>query len=96
MRANNHSPLQNTVAIVREIHTYGLQTAIDQKSISAQHTGLGKKLIKEAEKIVREESGAKKIAAISGIGARAYWRKNGYKLKNTYMTKKMRERIRAC
>ena len=46
-------------------------------------------MIKEAEKIVREESGAKKIAAISGVGARAYWRKNGYKLKNGYMAKSL-------
>jgi len=99
MRANNHSPLRNTkcklplqdAAIIREIHTYGLQTGIGQKSISAQHTGLGKKLIQEAEKIAPAEFGVKKIAAISGVGARAYWRKNGYKLQKTYMIKKLRE-----
>jgi len=88
-------PLQDA-AIIREIHTYGVQTAIGKAAVSAQHTGLGKKLIKEAEKIACEEFGAKKIAAISGVGARAYWRKNGYKLQNTYMVKKLRERIRAC
>lgn len=87
---NMVSPLRDA-ALIREIHTYGLQTAINQKAISAQHTGLGKKLIEEAEKIARDEFGLKKIAAISGVGARAYWRKNGYKLQNTYMIKKLRE-----
>ena len=89
IRANNHSPLRNTVAIIREIHTYGIQTAIGKKSTSAQHTGLGRKLIAEAEIIAKTEFGVKKIAAISGIGARAYWRKNGYKLKNGYMIKNL-------
>jgi len=78
--------LKNT-ALVREIHTYGLQTPLAQKSISAQHTGLGKKMIVEAEKIASNEFGVKKIAAISGIGARAYWRKLGYKLQRSYMVK---------
>jgi elongator complex protein 3 len=88
-RANNYSPLRNanTIGIIREIHTYGIQTAIGKIATSAQHTGLGKKLILEAEKIAKTEFGVKKIAAISGVGARAYWRKNGYKLKNGYMVK---------
>ena len=85
---NTVSPLRNA-ALIREIHTYGVQTAIGKAAISAQHTGLGKKLISEAERIAKSEFGAKKIAAISGIGARAYWRKNGYKLQNTYMTKSL-------
>ncbi len=97
------SPLpKNTNAIIREIHTYGLQIPIELKSESArpkgearlsaaQHTGLGKKLIKEAEHVAKTEFGAKKIAAISGVGARQYWRKNGYKLQKTYMVKKIRE-----
>jgi len=80
-------PALKNAALVREIHTYGLQTALREKAVSAQHTGLGKKLVQEAEKIALKEFGMKKIAAIAGIGARAYWRKNGYRLKNTYMVK---------
>ncbi|MFZ3074101.1 MAG: tRNA uridine(34) 5-carboxymethylaminomethyl modification radical SAM/GNAT enzyme Elp3 [Minisyncoccales bacterium] len=76
------------IGLIREIHTYGLQTAIGKIATSAQHTGLGKKLIWEAKQIAKSEFGVKKIAAISGVGARQYWRKNGYKLKNTYMVKK--------
>jgi elongator complex protein 3 len=47
-------------------------------------------LIKEAEKITKKEFGLKKIAVISGVGARQYWRKFGYKLKDTYMVKSLK------
>ena len=82
-------PALKNAALVREIHTYGMQTPIAAKSVSAQHTGLGKKLIQEAEMISKAEFKLKKIAAISGIGARAYWRKNNYQLKNTYLIKSL-------
>ena len=90
IRANDYSPLRDKIGIIREIHTYGTQTPIAEKGASAQHTGLGKKLIFEAEKIAKTEFGVKKIAAISGVGARPYWRKNGYKLKESYMVKSLR------
>jgi elongator complex protein 3 len=77
----------NNEAIIREIHTYGLQVPIGQKSAAAQHQGLGRKLIKEAERIAKNEFSIKKIAAISGVGARPYWRKFGYKLQDSYMVK---------
>ena len=83
---------QNT-AIIREVHTYGQQLPIDGSRtsiISPQHKGLGKKLIKEAEKITKKELGLSQIAVISGVGVRGYYRALGYKLKNTYMTKNLR------
>jgi elongator complex protein 3 len=43
-----------------------------------------------AEKIAKKEFGRKKIAVISGIGVRRYYRKLGYKLKNTYMVKNIK------
>jgi elongator complex protein 3 len=58
-------------------------------SVSPQHIGLGKKLILEAEKITREEFNLKKIVVISGVGVRGYYRKLGYKLKDTYMVKNL-------
>ncbi|HOX10433.1 MAG TPA: tRNA uridine(34) 5-carboxymethylaminomethyl modification radical SAM/GNAT enzyme Elp3 [Candidatus Moranbacteria bacterium] len=77
-------------AIIREVHTYGKMTKIDKKdSASPQHIGLGKKLLIEAEKIAKKEFGLKKIAVISGVGVRDYYRKAGYKLKDTYMIKKL-------
>jgi elongator complex protein 3 len=74
-------------AIIREVHTYGKQIKVDKKSTSAQHQGLGKKLIEYAEKIASKEYKLKKITVISGIGVREYYRKLGYKLKETYMIK---------
>ncbi|MCK4473952.1 tRNA uridine(34) 5-carboxymethylaminomethyl modification radical SAM/GNAT enzyme Elp3 [Candidatus Parcubacteria bacterium] len=75
-------------AIIRELHTYGqLHPIGDTYVISPQHKGLGKKLVKQAEKITKKEFGVKKIAVISGVGARQYWRKLGYKLKDTFMVK---------
>lgn len=82
-------PVLKDAAIIREVHTYGQMTPVDEKSLSAQHKGLGKKLIKEAEKIAKKEFKINEVAVISGIGVRSYWRKLGYKLKDTYMTKKI-------
>jgi len=78
-------------ATIRELHTYGqLHPLVVRDPISGkspQHKGLGKKLIKEAERIVKKEFGLKKISVISGIGVRDYYRKLSYKLKDTYMVK---------
>ena len=78
-------------ATVREIHTYGQLYPLRGRValISPQHKGLGKKLIKEAEKIAKKEFGLNKIAVISGVGVRNYWKKLGYKLKDTYMIKNL-------
>ena len=80
----------NNAAIIREVHTYGQTLPINSKSKkSPQHIGLGKKLITEAEKITQKEFNLKKIAVISGVGVRGYYRKLGYKLEDEYMTKKL-------
>lgn len=42
--------------------------------------------MKAAEEIA-QKNGYKKIAVISGIGVREYYKKLGYKLEGTYMTK---------
>ena len=81
-------PVLRHSAIIREIHTYGPVHPIGKEklTISAQHKGLGKKLIKEAEKITKELE-KEKIAVISGVGARDYYKKLGYKPKDTFMVK---------
>jgi len=80
------SVLKNS-AIIREIQTFGQLIPVGEKKLAPQHRGLGKKLIREAEKIAKEEFKKKKIAIISGVGVREYFRKLGYKLKQTYMVK---------
>jgi len=83
--------ISNNSAIVREIHTYGQMAKIargrDSGSLAAQHKGLGKKLMEEAEKITKEFR-IGKLSVISGVGVRGYYRKLGYRLENTYMVKK--------
>jgi elongator complex protein 3 len=73
--------------IIREVHTYGQQIEIGESGDS-QHRGLGKALIEKAEGIAKEH-GYTKIAVISGIGARDYYRKYGYELSGEYMVKKI-------
>ncbi len=89
-RSRNIIPVLKEAAIIREVHTYGQMTPVGEKGLQPQHRGLGKKLIKEAEKIVKKEFGLKKIAIISGVGVRSYYRqKLAYRLKDTYMIKKI-------
>lgn len=79
--------ISNNQAIIRELHVYGQALKLGKKG-KTQHTGLGKQLIKEAEKIVKE-SKINKLKIISGVGVREYYRKLGYKLdkQGIYMEK---------
>jgi len=77
-------------AYIRELHTYGQLIEIGKKGKkSSQHTGMGKKLMIEVEKICRKKK-IKKLAVISGAGVRDYYRKLGFKLENTYMVKNIK------
>lgn len=86
---NNLLPILKNTAIIRELHTYGQMITLGKKSLAPQHKGLGKKLMKEAEKITKKELKLPRIAVISGVGVREYYRKLGYKLKDEYMIKEL-------
>jgi len=94
LRLNNKTIKQyNNITIadafIRELHTYGQLVGLGKEEDTAsQHKGTGKKLIIEAEKIVKKNKYTK-LAIISGVGVRGYYRKLGYKLEKTYMTKKL-------
>jgi elongator complex protein 3 len=76
--------------IVRELHVYGKSLKIGEKEESEiQHSGLGKSLMKEAEKISKEEFDAKKLLVISAVGTREYYQKLGYSLYGPYMSKRL-------
>jgi len=78
-------------AIIREIHVYGQALDIGEKAkIFGQHSGLGKQLILQAEKLVLE-NGINHLKIISGVGVREYYRKLGYKIdeEKIYMIKKL-------
>jgi elongator complex protein 3 len=87
---NHFLPILQNAALIREVHTYGKLTQIDkQDSSSPQHIGFGKKLLLEAEKIAKEEFNLDKIVVISGVGVRGYYKKQGYKLRDTYLVKNL-------
>ncbi|MBW2976903.1 GNAT family N-acetyltransferase [Candidatus Woesearchaeota archaeon] len=74
-------------ALIRELHVYSEALAIGKKSDeSFQHRGIGKKLMKKAEEIALKNK-KNKIVVISGIGARQYFEKLGYKKDGHYMSK---------
>ena len=80
--------VKDNSCIVRELHVYGKSLKIGEKEESEiQHSGLGKSLMKEAEKISKEEFDAKKLLVISAVGTREYYQKLGYSLYGPYMSK---------
>ncbi len=91
LRINEHIPENGYRAIIREIHVYGSEVPLgEHKEDAIQHTGLGRKLMQEAERISYEEFGADKLAIISGVGARSYFRNEfGYELERSYMVKNL-------
>ena len=91
---NNIFPEIKNASIVRELHVYGQMIPVYDENLDdeigkTQHLGLGKRLMQEAEKITLDHK-IKKIAVISGIGVRNYYRKLGYKLQGTYLTKSLK------
>ncbi|CAH8620242.1 unnamed protein product [Schistosoma rodhaini] len=75
-------------SIVRELHVYGSAVPVAARDPTKfQHQGFGTLLMEEAERIAKYEHGSLKIAVISGVGTRNYYRKLGYKLEGPYMIK---------
>ena len=75
-------------SLVRELHVYSTLTPVNDKKCTTkvQHQGIGKRLMKKAEQLSFQNN-HNKIAVISGVGVRNYYRKLGYSLKHTYMVK---------
>uniref|UniRef100_A0A6M2CYC2 Elongator complex protein 3 n=1 Tax=Rhipicephalus microplus TaxID=6941 RepID=A0A6M2CYC2_RHIMP len=80
--------LVNGCSIVRELHVYGSVVPVSARDPTKfQHQGFGTLLMEEAERIARNEHGSRKLAVISGVGTRNYYRKLGYELDGPYMSK---------
>ncbi len=83
-------PELENAALIREIHVFGDQIPVGfTGDHSGQHQGFGKKMIAEAERIIREKYPTiEKMAVISGVGVRGYYEKRGYALDGEYMVKR--------
>lgn len=65
-------------AMIREVHVYGQSIGIGEvHEGKAQHLGLGKALIEEAVRL-SQQAGYTRLAVISAIGTREYYRKRGF------------------
>ncbi len=65
-------------AMIREVHVYGQQVEIGESTPGrAQHAGLGTRLIDHAVDLARER-GYARLAVISAVGTRGYYRKRGF------------------
>ena len=90
----NENPLAipdlESAAIIREVHVYGqsLEVGADQSG-AAQHRGLGRKLIAQAEAIAIAR-GYVNLAVISAVGTREYYAARGFVNGALYMVKDLK------
>ena len=78
------------LALVRELHIFGPEVPLgERQEQAAQHQGLGEKLLREAERIAREEFHVGRLNILSGVGARDYYRSLDYELEGAYMVNEL-------
>ena len=73
----NELLVQPGQAMIRELHVYGQALSLGSEGMSAQHQGLGQKLLTKASSIAAE-AGYTSLNVISSIGTRAYYRAQGF------------------
>ena len=81
--------LDNSSAVVRELHVYGQMLNLGKKrnENSCQHKGYGTQLMQEAERITKYEFGLSKLSVISAVGTRQYYKRLGYDMDGPYVSK---------
>lgn len=86
--AGRQPQLRGRVSVVRELHVYGTAVAVSARDAARlQHRGYGAALMRAAERVARDEHRSEKVAVISGVGTRQYYRRLGYELEGPYMVK---------
>ncbi|MCC6042235.1 MAG: tRNA uridine(34) 5-carboxymethylaminomethyl modification radical SAM/GNAT enzyme Elp3 [Candidatus Verstraetearchaeota archaeon] len=87
-RAFRPEVVEKPSAIVRVLHVYGDVVPVGERDENAwQHRGYGSMLLREAERIAREEYDARKVLVLSALGVKEYYAKQGYKKDGVYMSK---------
>ena len=84
---------ERSLAIIRELHIFGPEVPLaEQRPDAAQHKGIGRALLRKAERIAAEEFRAGQMLVLSGVGAREYYRtESGYRSLGEYMVKELRQ-----
>lgn len=80
--------INDDTLIVRQLKILGSSTSIGAEGKDTQHKGYGKRLMQKAEEKAKE-LGRDKVAVISAVGTREYYRKLGYHLEGPYMVKEL-------
>ncbi|MED6111162.1 Elongator complex protein 3 [Stylosanthes scabra] len=85
----HHQIRPEEVELVRRDYTAneGWETFLSYEDTRQDILGYGTLLMEEAERIALREHRSTKIAVISGVGTRHYYRKLGYELEGPYMVK---------
>ena len=83
-------PVKAGEAMIREVHVYGFATSVDAKGVSAQHHGLGRRLVERACEIAHS-AGYDCLNVISAVGTREYYRKLGFADNGLYQQKALRQ-----
>jgi elongator complex protein 3 len=83
-------PELENAAFLRELHVYGSLVPVgkDAESEEWQHRNYGKALLARAEEIARC-AGFSRLAIMSGIGVRPYYRRQGYERRGPYMIREL-------
>lgn len=80
-------------AMIREVHVYGQAVEIGEAAAGrAQHLGLGARLIERAADIARA-AGYTRLAVISAVGTRGYYRKRGFSDGDLYQHRALRDSV---
>lgn len=82
----NELLVQPGQAMIRELHVYGQALSLGSEGMSAQHQGLGQKLLAKASSIAAEADYTS-LNVISSIGTRAYYRAQGFSDAGLYQQK---------
>jgi len=76
-------------ALIREVHVYGQSLPVGgEHAGAAQHSGLGTRLLAEAEKIALS-AGFHRLVVISAVGTREYYLGRGFERGELYLVKNL-------
>ena len=85
-----YRPELEDATLMRELHVYGRLVPVgkDAEPEEWQHRNYGRVLLARAEEITTE-AGFSRLAVMSGMGVRPYYRRQGYERAGPYMVKEM-------